>query len=161
MTATGSPGSGRVPTGWRGSTPGWATGSGGSFAATAASELFFAHVHDPIQECSRGHDNSAPSNGMAHSGCHSSNAISFDDEAIHHVLNEIEFVDGFQFHSPRLGEEHSVVLRSRAPHGGTFRTIEHTELDGTFVADNPGIATEGVDFANDLAFRYAPHCWVA
>ena len=50
---------------------------------------------------------------------------------------------------------------ARTPHGGTLRTVEHTELERRGVRDQTGVSAQGVDLPDDLAFGDSTHSRVA
>ena len=135
--------------------------SGGRpFAGSAASELLFSDVHDAVEKGAIREYHGSGVNGIPQSSGDSDATIAFDDQPRHHILVEVEVGGLFKSQSPSFRKSHAVVLGAWAPHGGAFRSIEHSELDGAFIADEARVSTEGIDFTYDLAFCDTAHCGV-
>ena len=55
----------------------------------------------------------------------------------------------------------TVALRTWAPHGRTFRAVEHAELDGAFVGHNSHLSTQSINFTHNLTLGNAAYGRIA
>lgn len=94
-----------------------------------------------------------------HSG--DSLGVRLDEEAGYGVLPKKEVRLVFYFSAPGFHKPQSVALCARAPDGGAFTAVEHTELDGGFIGDEAHETTERINFPYDLSFGDASHGGIA
>ena len=133
----------------------------GFFTGPSAAELALADVHDPVHEGAAGEHHGAARDAHAHAGHHTYHLTTFHFDAVDAVLPEVDVGGLFQHATPFAGEEVAVVLAAGAPHGRSLAAVEHAELDGAAVADDAGVATQGIHLAHDLPLGHAPHGGVA
>ena len=57
-----------------------------------------------------------------------------------------------EFTSPFPYEFTTIALGSWTPHGRTFRTIEHTKLDGCGISDQSHLSSHGINLTHNLSF---------
>ena len=76
------------------------------------------------------------------------------DQLSYGILPETEVLGILENMAPHLGEAHAIALRTRAPHGRTFRAVEHAELDGRAVRHNSHHSAESIYFPDNLTFGY-------
>src|SRR6185312_10607457 len=131
------------------------------FRDTAAAKAFFPDMDHTVQEGAAGDDDHPGSDPMAKTRDDAGYAVVVHEEAVDHILVKIDIRCLFQHLAPGLGEEHPVVLGTRAPHGWSFRTVQHPKLDHALVADQAGITTHSIYFPDDLALGDTPHRRVA
>ena len=79
----------------------------------------------------------------------------------HTVLPYIEVGRGVELLAPVGDKFLPVGLSARAPHGRTFRAIEHSELDAAAVGHDTHSPAQSVNFAHYLPFSYTTHGGVA
>ena len=66
-----------------------------------------------------------------------------------------------KYFNPFFDKTFAIALASRAPHGRSFASVEHPELDGTPVCYNTHFPAHGIYLAHDLSFGNTTHCGVA
>ena len=132
-----------------------------TFSCTSASHLAFSNVHDAIEKCAVRENNGFGSNFSSDAGNYPYAFFTFDPDSCYGILAEIEVLGAFEHQSPFFSKKVAVILRSRTPHRRSFRTVQHSELDGTVIADDTGISTEGINFPDNLSFCNSSHGWIA
>ena len=123
--------------------------------ATASFHLSAAYVHQSVQESACGDDYGARFEASAPHGLDSANSSLFNDDFCGFVLPHIQVGRIFQPASPFLDEARAVTLCPWAPHGRSFRTVQHAELYGAGVRHFARAAAECIYFADNLSFRDA------
>ena len=73
------------------------------------------------------------------------------------ILPQIEIRCVFQHMAPFLGKPAFIALCSRAPHGRTFRAVEHPELYRRSVGNNTHLSAKSIYFPDNLTFSNATH----
>ena len=96
---------------------------GGTLACASTTELFFANVHQAIEEGAVCEDHRLGANLHAQTRLDPDATPLLDKDAHHTVLPEIEVGGSFEHLSPCLCEQVAVILRSRAPHGRSFGLV--------------------------------------
>ena len=77
------------------------------------------------------------------------------------ILPDEEVARILQLLTPQTRKLLLVALRSRAPHSGSLRAVEHTELNGRAVCDDAHTSAQSVYLADYLALCNTTHCGVA
>ena len=95
-----------------------------------------------IEEGAGGDDHLAGGDGLSLHRLHPAHLIVADDEGGDGILAEGEVLLVFEDGLPEEGELLFVALGAGAPHGGTFRAVEHPELDHGIVGHDAGHATD-------------------
>ncbi|KAF5042605.1 hypothetical protein DSECCO2_510840 [anaerobic digester metagenome] len=91
-------------------------------------------------------------NGQPETGCHAADNIVFHFNAGSIIAPQMQAGSVFNNCFPLNAELNAVVLRAWAPHGRTFRTVEHAELNHGFVSHNAREATDCIYFPDYLTF---------
>ena len=86
------------------------------------------------------------------SGCSGISGISGYYQLFNLVLPDVEVRCLVKLMAPFPYEFATVALCSRTPHGGTFRTVEHPELNGSAVGDYTHSSSESINLAYYLSF---------
>ena len=63
--------------------------------------------------------------------------------------------------APELRKSGLVALGARAPHGGSFRAVQHPELDRRAIGHDTRVSAHRVDFADNLSLGYSAYGRVA
>ena len=134
---------------------------GGGFAEATSGEVDLSDVYSAVEEGAGGEDDFTGAKGLALLGDDASRVVIFHEDGGDEVLSEVEVGLVFEQLFPEEGELLFVALGSGAPHGRSFGTVEHTELDHGVVGDDAGHSAQGVDLADDLSFGDAADSGIA
>ena len=150
--------------------------SRGVACATALGAVQSA-VHHALQECARSEHHGAGAELDTHlrTNAHNTRTCTLSTFANTLILsrfareNQLRNAVLPQVQTPRIFERTAplgrkfglVALSTRAPHCGSLRAVEHTELDGREVGDSAHLTAQCVDLAHDLTLSHATHCGVA
>ena len=114
-----------------------------------------------IEEGAGSNDHLAGGDGLSLHRLHPAHLAVADDEGGDGILAEGEVLLVFEDGLPEEGELLFVALGAGAPHGGTFRAVEHPELYHGVIGHDAGHAAEGINFAHYLTFGDATDGGVA
>jgi hypothetical protein len=127
----------------------------GPIAHSTALRIFHSDVHERAEESARGDDDRLASVGNAHRGHDSGHGVTVQDKIDQTPLLQIEvwlpFAD--RFHSKLV--RFFVGLGAGSADGGTFSRIQHSELNSGGVGVESHLATERVNFPDEMAFGQA------
>ena len=129
----------------------------GHFSHPATREVLLTNMYQTIEESTIGENDRLALNLAAHHRLDAFDLVTFDEQSHHSILPKVKIRGLFKHAAPFGGEHHLVALATRAPHGRAFRLVQHPELDHGAVADDTGITTHGIDFADDLSLGNATH----
>ena len=120
-----------------------------------------SHVHQSVEERARRQYHALGAERHAPQGDHSPHFAILYQQPAHGVLPDVQIRCILQHLTPRPNELIAVALRTRAPHGRPFRTVQYAELDGGAVRYHARMSAQCVDFAHDLSFGNATDGGVA
>ena len=118
-------------------------------------------VHQTLQEGSGGQDDRLCFENNTHTGCNAPDFSLFDAQVDHGILPKIEVGCIFEHTAPFGRKFGLIALRSGTPHGRTFRSVQHAELQRCPVGDDSHISAHRIDLSHDLSFGHTSNGWIA
>ena len=133
----------------------------GGFCNPPSTYLAASDVQESVEECPCGDDDAFGLDFCSPDCAHAGHLAVFHKQFLHLVLPDVESGGVVELFAPFPNELSPVALRPRAPHGRSFRTVEHSELYGGGVGDDAHLSSESIDFPHDLSLGDASHGGVA
>ena len=122
------------------------------FRHSSALHFRAANVHESVEEGACGDDDAlSPKFGTEHR-VHTDHCAVLDHQFGGHVLPDVQVGRLIEHVAPGPDVFLTVALGAWAPHGRTFRAVEHTELEGATVGHDAHHAAERVHLAYNLTF---------
>ena len=123
------------------------------FGTTSTGDLLSSDVHQSVEKgAGCNHHGTCRKCGIP-DGSHTTYFSLFNEDFRNLILPDVKIVRVFEVLSPFRDETCAVALGTRTPHGRTFRTVQHLELNGCGIRNDAGKTAQGIDFAHDLSFR--------
>ena len=118
-------------------------------------------MNQSIQKCTNSQHHCLCLKFNPHTSNNTCHCAIFKSQPRNSVLPHIQVGRIFYNISPFPDKLHTIVLSTRAPHCRTFRTIEHPELDSSFVAHYSHLSTQRINLTNNLPLCNSAHGRVA
>ena len=125
------------------------------FCASSAAYLFLPHVYQAAQKCARRYHHRSAVEACAPKRINTNNSAVFNEDFRGFVLPDGQIFLRLQPAAPLLNKARAVALGARAPHGGTFRAVEHAELYGAGICHFACASAQRIYLADNLSFGNA------
>ena len=98
-------------------------------------------MQESVEECPGGEHNALGIDFRAPDGFHTDGLTVFHQQFFNLVLPDVEKGSVVEYLTPFPDKFATVTLCPRTPYSRTFRTVEHTELDGCGIGNNTHLST--------------------
>ena len=133
----------------------------GRFCDASSRHHLASDVHQSVEEGAGGDHHALRPDLRAPDGCDAHGLALFDDELVGLVLPDVQMVGFIEHTAPFPDEFSTVALCTRAPHGRSFASVEHAELDGGGIGNEPHLSAQGIYLAHNLSFGNAANGRIA
>ena len=143
--------------------PGYTLGQvqAGGLCASSSRQLSSAYVHQAVQKCSACYHHASGLYRNVHIGKYAGYLLVFHQQLLYLILPDAKVGSVLENLTPGPDELASVALGARAPHGGAFTAVQHTELNGGTVSNLCHMSAQCINLPYNLSFGYTADSRIA